>query len=115
MEKVVNVDSVLQVRSFNHPLSTQNRSSHISIPSLICHLQARTIRQFDERYTAVAFGYQDSAAYYRAASPRTKVDAIQIPVLCLNAADDPFSPVHGEHPDSGCFWPPGKWALRCKG
>uniref|UniRef100_A0A670HYR9 Abhydrolase domain containing 1 n=1 Tax=Podarcis muralis TaxID=64176 RepID=A0A670HYR9_PODMU len=45
--------------------------------------EARSIREFDERYTAVAFGLH----------PCQKVHSFRVPVLCLNASDDPFSPL----------------------
>ncbi|XP_066538060.1 phospholipase ABHD3 isoform X2 [Hoplias malabaricus] len=57
-------------------------------------MKAKTIREFDERFTSIMFGYPTNDDYYRDASPIHKLKSVQVPMLCLNAADDVFSPSH---------------------
>ncbi|XP_018613203.1 phospholipase ABHD3 [Scleropages formosus] len=57
-------------------------------------MKAKTIREFDERFTSIMFGYPTNEDYYRDASPIHRLKSVQIPMLCLNAADDVFSPNH---------------------
>ncbi|KAB5578963.1 hypothetical protein PHYPO_G00188520 [Pangasianodon hypophthalmus] len=57
-------------------------------------MKAKTIREFDERFTSKMFGYPTNDDYYRDASPIHKLKSVQVPMLCLNAADDVFSPNH---------------------
>jgi uncharacterized protein len=53
----------------------------------------RSVRQFDDAYTAPMSGYRDAADYYRRASALRVVDRIRVPTLVITAADDPFVPV----------------------
>lgn len=57
-------------------------------------MKARTVREFDKRFTSVMFGYRTIDDYYEDASPCRKLKSVGIPVLCLNSVDDVFSPGH---------------------
>jgi uncharacterized protein len=52
----------------------------------------RTIRQFDEAYTARLWGFQDAADYYHRASSLRVAHLIRVPTLIITAEDDPFVP-----------------------
>lgn len=52
----------------------------------------RTIRQFDDAYTAPQGGFGTAANYYTTASAIRLIDQVQIPTLIVSAEDDPFVP-----------------------
>jgi predicted alpha/beta-fold hydrolase len=54
--------------------------------------QVKTIYQFDDRFTARAFGFGDAANYYRTQSSLRFLNSIPVPVLLLQAKDDPMIP-----------------------
>jgi uncharacterized protein len=55
--------------------------------------RVRTIREFDEAYTAPFHGFRDAGDYYHRASAMRVIDKIRIPTLIITAADDPFVPL----------------------
>ncbi len=55
-------------------------------------LAARTLREFDDAATAPLHGFPDAWTYYREASSARYLEAIRVPTLLLQAADDPFLP-----------------------
>jgi predicted alpha/beta-fold hydrolase len=54
--------------------------------------QVRTVRQFDEVFTAPHFGFAGAEDYYHRASALRVVDRIRVPTLVITAEDDPFVP-----------------------
>jgi len=53
----------------------------------------RTVRAFDEAYTAPHHGFRDATDYYHRASALRVVHRIEVPTLIMTAADDPFVPL----------------------
>ena len=52
----------------------------------------RTIKDFDERFTAKAHGFSSADDYYHKSSSIRVIDRIRIPTLIIHAEDDPFIP-----------------------
>lgn len=52
----------------------------------------RTLRDFDEIYTAPMNGFESAEDYWYRASSRQHIPHINVPTLIVNALDDPFLP-----------------------
>ena len=54
--------------------------------------RVRTVREFDEAYTAPHFGFRDAEDYYHRASAMRVIDRVRVPALIITSEDDPFVP-----------------------
>jgi uncharacterized protein len=52
----------------------------------------KTVRAFDDAFTAPYFGFANAEDYYHRASALRVVDRIRVPTLVITAEDDPFVP-----------------------
>jgi uncharacterized protein len=52
--------------------------------------KVRTLRAFDDLYTAPIHGFRDALEYWDKSSAKHYLNQIRVPVLLLNARDDPF-------------------------
>ena len=52
----------------------------------------KTVREFDDAYTAPYFGFADAEDYYHRASAMRVIDRVRVPTLIITAEDDPFVP-----------------------
>jgi uncharacterized protein len=55
---------------------------------------ARTLRTFDDVFTAPLHGFRDAADYWARASSKPVLRGIALPTLVINALNDPFLPPH---------------------
>ena len=57
----------------------------------------KTVREFDEAYTAPYFGFAGAEDYYHRASAMRVIDRVNVPALVITAEDDPFVPSQPFH------------------
>ena len=55
--------------------------------------KARTVRDFDEAITRVTFGFSSVDAYYEASGSKRKIADVRVPLLCVQAKDDPIASI----------------------
>lgn len=55
----------------------------------------KTLREFDHHFTAPQFGFESYEEYYKKACIAPDIDKFSIPIVGLNAIDDPMQPGEG--------------------
>jgi predicted alpha/beta-fold hydrolase len=67
----------------------QVRPGHFDLARLN---RIKTVREFDDTFTAPHFGFRDADDYYHRASAMRVIDRVRVPALVITAEDDPFVP-----------------------
>ena len=86
----------IYARMFLRSMQPKARAKWQQFPGLFnldAVLNARTLFDFDNAFTAPLHGFRDTPHYWDAASAKPRLSAIRIPALVLNAQNDPFVPV----------------------
>jgi predicted alpha/beta-fold hydrolase len=82
-------------RDFVYRLKKRVRDKHKRFPELydITGLESvKTLRDFDNQFTAKVHGFSDAEDYYYKASSIRVANKIRLPTLIIHAQDDPFIP-----------------------
>ena len=82
-------------QDFKRRLKKRIRTNHKLYPEVydLTGLdEVRTIKEFDDRFTARAHNFAGADDYYHRSSSIRVIDRIRIPALIIHAEDDPFIP-----------------------
>ncbi len=85
----------LYTRIFLHSMKAKALAKLAQFPGLFereALLAVRDVYQFDQLFTAPLHGFRSTEDYWRRASAKPQLAAIQIPTLLLNARNDPLVP-----------------------
>lgn len=89
------VNRQIYVRNFLATMQPRARQKHAQYPGLFdlkAVLQARSLYEFDNAFTAPLHGFRNTDDYWRRASSVRYMHSIRIPALVINALNDPFVP-----------------------
>jgi predicted alpha/beta-fold hydrolase len=87
--------ALLYARHFLVSLKRKSNSTIAAFPGLFDNAavqRARTLRHFDDAFTAPVHGFRDAEDYWRRSSAKPWLGKIRVPTLIVNARDDPFMP-----------------------
>jgi hypothetical protein len=87
--------NLLYVRHFLSSMKRKSLAKLARFPGLFDAARVRaagTLREFDDLVTAPLHGFRNTDDYWTRASSKPKLRGIAVPVLMLNARNDPFLP-----------------------